>query len=118
MEDHVHRIAEMGPWVMISARWYYLFQTPQNHRVHHALDLDLGSSNLANWTTIPDLLFGTFRHPDKHHHGDLGITGEPLPANVFKQFLWPLVPASFARSRSGGAMGEVVESHTQPRKIQ
>jgi hypothetical protein len=23
MEDHVHRHAEVGTWVLINARWYY-----------------------------------------------------------------------------------------------
>lgn len=69
---------------------HYLFQTPQNHRLHHERDPDLGRSNLSAVTMLPDLLFGTFRHPRQHPLQDVGIDDSPIPGNLFGQLLAPL----------------------------
>lgn len=74
---------------------HYLFQTPQNHRLHHALDDDLGRSNLSAISMLPDLLFGTFRHPHRHALGAVGVADSPIPQNLPAQivapFVWPLL---------------------------
>jgi len=70
---------------------HYLMATPQVHRIHHAKDRDLGSSNLSSFTLWPDHLFGTFRHPDKHYYGHVGIEDDVIPRNVLGQFLTPLI---------------------------
>lgn len=70
---------------------HYLIQSAQVHRLHHSMDHELGRSNLASLTTIPDHLFGTFRHPSKYDHGELGIRNSPMPKNWFKQLLAPFV---------------------------
>jgi len=74
---------------------HYVFQTPQVHRLHHAIDAELGRSNLSSISMLPDLLFGTFRHPAKHNLDAVGIVGSPIGGNLFTQlaspFAWPLL---------------------------
>ena len=70
---------------------HYMIQSTQVHRLHHSTDRDLGRSNLGSLTTIPDHLFGTFRDPAKHDHGEMGITDSPMPQNFFLQLLSPLI---------------------------
>lgn len=74
---------------------HYVFQTPQNHRLHHSVDPDLGRSNLSSISMLPDLLFGTFRHPARHTLNAVGIAESPIGSNFFTQlvspFAWPLL---------------------------
>lgn len=68
----------------------YCMQTSDLHRLHHAMDPELGRCNLASMSTLPDHLFGTYRSPAKHSHGPLGIHNSPVPSNWFQQLLVPL----------------------------
>jgi sterol desaturase/sphingolipid hydroxylase (fatty acid hydroxylase superfamily)/uncharacterized protein (DUF2147 family) len=77
---------------------HYLFQTPQNHRLHHERDPDLGRSNLSSVTMLPDLLFGTFRHPNRHPLNDVGIHDSPIPGNLVGQLIAPLAWPLLARN--------------------
>lgn len=81
---------------------HYLIATPQNHRLHHEIDPDLGRSNLSSATMLPDLLFGTFRHPDRHPLRQVGIADNPIPNHLLAQiaapFIWPVL---LWRSRRG-----------------
>lgn len=74
-------------------RWFhYVFVTPDVHHRHHALDLDLGNSNFANSLTLPDILGGTFRHPDEHILRETGIVDDFYPRGFFGQLLAPVRP--------------------------
>ncbi len=83
---------------------HYLIATPQVHRLHHALDSDLGQSNLSGFTMLPDLLFGTFRHPSRHPLWEIGIEDNPIPNNILAQLLSPILwPFLIWRRRAKGA---------------
>lgn len=81
---------------------HYLIASPQVHRLHHALDPDLGRSNLSPGFMLPDHVFGTFRHPDRYPLTEVGIQENPIPRNVVGQVLtpliWPLLLAWHRRS--------------------
>lgn len=70
---------------------HYLFATPQVHRLHHEIDPDLGRSNLSPITLLPDLMFGTFRHPGKHALTRVGVADNPIPDNLLAQLASPLI---------------------------
>lgn len=89
---------------------HYMIQSTQVHRLHHSMDEDLGRSNLASLTTIPDHLFGTFRDPIKHDHGKLGIVDSPVPANWFAQLLAPLIWVSLVRRNAKSVARDKVAS--------
>ncbi len=67
------------------------FATPDVHRLHHEIDVELGRSNLSPGTMLPDHLFGTFRHPNKHKLESVGIAQNPIPGDVLAQILSPLL---------------------------
>jgi sterol desaturase/sphingolipid hydroxylase (fatty acid hydroxylase superfamily) len=70
---------------------HYLFATPDVHRLHHEIDADLGRSNLSPGTMLPDLLFGTFRHPHDHRLENVGIEANPIPGKLLAQLAAPLI---------------------------
>jgi len=70
---------------------HYLFASPKNHWLHHARDPDLGGSNMSLLTMLPDLIFGTFRHPAKYPFTDVGIDNNRIPSNVVGQLAAPLL---------------------------
>lgn len=70
---------------------HYLFASPKVHWIHHARDHDLGRSNLSSVTMLPDLIFGTFRHPAKYPFTEVGIDNNRIPPNVFGQVAAPLL---------------------------
>ena len=78
------------------------FQTTHVHRLHHSRNRDLGCSNLASITTLPDHLFGTFRNPAHYQHGELGIENNPIPKNWFLQLLAPFNWQSLVRKTGRG----------------
>ncbi|MEM7097986.1 MAG: sterol desaturase family protein [Pseudomonadota bacterium] len=91
--------------VQIPGFVHYLLMTPQNHRIHHSARLDQSGSNLGSATPLPDLIFGTFRHPSSNTVEDVGITHDPVPKNVLGQllapFIWPLLKPKH-QNQSGG----------------
>lgn len=67
---------------------HWLLPTVQNHYVHHAEARRLQDSNYASLPFI-DVLFGTYRHPDRNPVAATGLSGDPLPRNFFLQVLYP-----------------------------
>lgn len=67
---------------------HYLLPTPQNHWVHHAELRRLQDSNYGDFP-IWDLLFRTYRHPDRNPVTSLGLEGDPVPAGFLGQVLHP-----------------------------
>jgi sterol desaturase/sphingolipid hydroxylase (fatty acid hydroxylase superfamily) len=68
---------------------HWVLPTPALHLVHHSRDRDLQDANLAGVTPLWDVIFGTFRHPDRHPVLAVGID-EPLPAGFLAQLASPL----------------------------
>jgi sterol desaturase/sphingolipid hydroxylase (fatty acid hydroxylase superfamily) len=80
---------------------HYVVSTAEVHRLHHSVELELGNSNLASITMLPDLVFGTFKHPDAHRLGECGIEPDTVPRGLWAQLLFPL------RLRTGKSGGGV-----------
>jgi sterol desaturase/sphingolipid hydroxylase (fatty acid hydroxylase superfamily) len=79
------------PWM------HYAIATVQLHNVHHAEPRAWQDSNYAAITPLFDVLFGTFRHPDRHPVDAMGIAGDPVPREFVGQLLHPF------RALRGGA---------------
>jgi len=70
--------------------FHYLVPTVQVHHVHHARERRLQDSNFSGVTSLWDVAFGTFRHPDDCEFAAYGLSGERLPPSLFGQLLYPL----------------------------
>jgi sterol desaturase/sphingolipid hydroxylase (fatty acid hydroxylase superfamily) len=70
---------------------HWVLVTPPEHHLHHACDLRLAMGNYAPVFPLWDILFGTYRHPDTHPLGDVGIEHDPVPATFLRQCLTPLL---------------------------
>jgi sterol desaturase/sphingolipid hydroxylase (fatty acid hydroxylase superfamily) len=68
---------------------HWVLPTPADHLVHHGLDRDLQNANYHGITPLWDVLFGTFRHPDRTPVTALGIE-DPLPRGFVAQLRVPL----------------------------
>lgn len=66
---------------------------PELHHWHH--DKDRNAGNYANISPLMDILFGTYKCPDKEPEA-FGID-EPMPKNYAGQMLHPLLPGSITR---------------------
>ena len=77
-------VAQRFPW------WFhYLVSTVDLHNLHHSREREQHDSN---YTGLPlwDVLFGTFKHPDRHRPPAFGIAGGYVPRNFFKQLWFPI----------------------------
>lgn len=62
---------------------------PEQHRLHHSMDLDEGNSNLGSAFVIFDRLFGTWLDPDARAPvGAIGVA-EQTPKGFFAQLVAP-----------------------------
>lgn len=69
---------------------HFLVPTVQVHHIHHARDRGLQDSNFAGVTSLWDLAFGTFSHPDSHPVDVFGIDGDSVPGTFWMQLLYPV----------------------------
>jgi sterol desaturase/sphingolipid hydroxylase (fatty acid hydroxylase superfamily) len=67
---------------------HWFWPTAQNHYLHHAVERHLQDSNYASMPII-DVLFGTYRHPDRHPVTATGLAGNPVPRGFLGQLLYP-----------------------------
>ncbi len=72
---------------------HWVLPTPGDHLVHHSADRDLQNANFHGITPLWDVVFGTFRHPDRHPVRRVGIE-EPLPRGFVAQLLAPATLAA------------------------
>jgi sterol desaturase/sphingolipid hydroxylase (fatty acid hydroxylase superfamily) len=79
-----------------------LIGAPELHHWHH--DRDRGAGNYANISPLMDLIFGTYRCPDREPEG-FGVS-EPMPRSYLGQLLHPFM----ARRRLGQPGGASAES--------
>lgn len=70
---------------------HYFVPTVQVHQVHHARERRLQDSNFAGVTSLWDVMFGTFSHPDDNPVNRFGIEDDPVPRNFFRQILYPFI---------------------------
>lgn len=70
-----------------------LIGAPELHHWHHDKDRDAG--NYANISPLMDVLFGTYRCPDREPES-FGVR-EPVPQSYWRQLLWPFLPKRLRR---------------------
>jgi ornithine lipid hydroxylase len=71
---------------------HWVLPTPQNHLVHHAVDQELYDSNYAAFTPLWDVVFGTYRHPDRNPVTAVGIDPSTVPQGFVAQLVYPVRP--------------------------
>jgi sterol desaturase/sphingolipid hydroxylase (fatty acid hydroxylase superfamily) len=96
--SHANLALRFPVWV------HRILVTPSEHRLHHARELALAMSNFAPIFPLWDMLFGTFRHPDAHTLGEVGIEDDPVPRGFLRQCVTPF---SWSRVRPRDVAGEV-----------
>jgi sterol desaturase/sphingolipid hydroxylase (fatty acid hydroxylase superfamily) len=69
---------------------HYFLPTVQLHNLHHAQDRRTQDGNFSGSSAIWDVIFGTFRHPDRFPLGPLGIAQSPVPRGFLAQLVFPL----------------------------
>ena len=73
-------LRRIEPWIV----------TPRFHHWHHAKDRAAIDKNFAVHLPWIDRLFGTAYEPDGRWPDEYGIAGDPVPADLLPQTLWPL----------------------------
>lgn len=73
-------LRRIEPWIV----------TPRFHHWHHAKDRAATDKNFAVHLPWIDRLFGTAYEPDGRWPEAYGIAGDPVPADLLPQTLWPL----------------------------
>jgi sterol desaturase/sphingolipid hydroxylase (fatty acid hydroxylase superfamily) len=68
---------------------HYLIPTVQLHAIHHSRERAWQDSNYAGNGPFWDVVFGTYRHPDRHPTGPLGLAGDYVPRGFLAQVLFP-----------------------------
>lgn len=66
---------------------HWVLVTPEVHHIHHAKESYLCDSNYGGFTTIYDILFGTFYHPNRVGTYSYGIVDDFYSKNFFIQLL-------------------------------
>lgn len=66
-----------------------VLQTPDLHRIHHSIDPVQYNANYCLIFPIWDLLFGSFRAPERETVGVLGLEDDPVPTGFLKQLALP-----------------------------
>jgi sterol desaturase/sphingolipid hydroxylase (fatty acid hydroxylase superfamily) len=87
-----------------------LVGAPELHHWHHDRDRDAG--NYANISPLMDLLFGTYRCPDREPER-FGLN-EPLPATYLGHMVRPLLPR---RQRNGVGAGLPARGEAAPEAV-
>jgi ornithine lipid hydroxylase len=67
----------------------YIINTPELHRWHHSRHQRETDTNYGEVTVVWDHIFGTFYHPKRRPHRDVGVDF-PVSAKVLEQFIQPL----------------------------
>lgn len=68
---------------------HYVLPTPQLHWIHHAQPRSLHDSNYGATGPIWDLVFGTYKHPDRYPIEAMGLADSPVPAGFLGQLAHP-----------------------------
>lgn len=74
---HTEIIGKLGP-----LEW--IFNTPSNHRVHHASNVELLNHNFGGVLIVFDLMFGTYAIEPLNEQLTFGLTGHAPSYNPFK----------------------------------
>ncbi len=69
--------------------FHYLLPTVQLHYIHHAEPRTLHDSNYGGVTPLWDLIFGTYKHPDRFPVERTGLAGSPVPRGFLGQLAHP-----------------------------
>ena len=67
----------------------YVIVTPRYHHWHHSDDPAYANTNYAVHLPLIDMLFGTYKMPDKEWPETYGVFSAPVPKGFLKQFVYP-----------------------------
>jgi sterol desaturase/sphingolipid hydroxylase (fatty acid hydroxylase superfamily) len=70
-------------------RWSAWLNSPQFHRLHHSALPEHHDCNFNQFFPIFDVLFGTFRQPQRDEYPPTGLTTGELPLRLYNMLLWP-----------------------------
>ena len=68
--------------------FHYLVSTVDLHNLHHSRERDQHDSNYTGFP-LWDVLFGTFKHPDRHRPVAFGLAEGYVPRNFVRQLWFP-----------------------------
>ena len=72
-------------------RLWYVLNSPQYHRIHHAADVRYTDCNFAALFPVFDLVFGTYRRAAKDKYPTTGLDDVVGPSSPFGMITWPLL---------------------------
>jgi len=81
----------------------YVFNTPNLHRWHHAVERDDGNSNYGENLMLWDMLFGTFRYRKDRDVDIIGIN-DTMPARFLEQLAVPFLWKKYQGRAPDGAL--------------
>lgn len=68
-----------------------IFCGPQVHRIHHSILPEHRDRNFAQFFPFIDILFGTYRRPEKNEYPPTGAEGLPSNASFFRSMTQPFL---------------------------
>ena len=96
--------------------FHYFVPTVQLHYIHHAEPRSLHDSNYGGVTPLWDIVFGTYKHPDRHPVERTGLANSPVPRGFLAQVAHPFQEiARLASSRKADEASP--ESLTEERPL-
>jgi sterol desaturase/sphingolipid hydroxylase (fatty acid hydroxylase superfamily) len=80
--NHANIRLSLGPLTPI-------FSGPQWHRLHHGIDREFRDQNYAAYFPILDIIFGTYRAPQKGEYPATGVSDAFVTAHPFQDCFFP-----------------------------
>jgi sterol desaturase/sphingolipid hydroxylase (fatty acid hydroxylase superfamily) len=88
----------MGYWNFVShmnvrlsfGRFWFVLNSPQYHRIHHAADARYADCNFAALFPVYDLIFGTHRRPAKDEYPSTGLVPRETANGILDLIVWPV----------------------------
>ena len=66
-----------------------IFNSAELHRWHHSLETKESNSNFGKVLSFWDQVFGTYNYNNQKEVGEVGVRGDNVPLNFWKQLLYP-----------------------------
>jgi len=86
----------------------WLIATPQTHRIHHSLETQHKDRNFATFFPIIDVVFGTYRHPERGEFPDTGtaeFASVPMDLATFNLYPFRVWAKAFQAWRQTRRLG-------------
>jgi sterol desaturase/sphingolipid hydroxylase (fatty acid hydroxylase superfamily) len=70
-------------------RWSAWLNSPQFHRLHHSALPEHVDCNFNQFFPVFDVLFGTFRQPQRNEYPPTGLVNGEMPLKLHNMLFWP-----------------------------